>query len=90
MTSLVTETASMLDVGPLKSEDVLGMLVKGVDEVKWVERLFAGVVSDDICCFSEVKLTVIGSEEEEMINIRLQDYSAYICIFDICKCLFTT
>ena len=42
MTSLVTETASMLDVGPVEAEDVVGMLVKGVDEVKRVERLFAG------------------------------------------------
>ena len=38
-------------------------VVKGVDEVKRVERLFAGVVSDVICWFSEVKLTAVGPEE---------------------------
>ena len=42
VTSRITETASMLVVGPVEAEDVVGMLVKGVDEVKRVERLFAG------------------------------------------------
>ena len=89
VTSVVPSTASRLLVGPAESEDVIGMLVTGVEEVERVERLFAGVVLDYICWFSKVKLTVIGSEEEEMINTKLQDYS-YICIFDICKCLVIT
>ena len=57
VTSVVPVTASMLDVGPVKAEDVGGMVVKVVDEV---ERLFAGVESGVICWFSEVKLVEVG------------------------------
>ena len=62
----VATTASVFDISQDEAEDVGGggmEVVKGVDEVKRVERLFAGVVSDVICWFSEVKLTAVGPEE---------------------------
>ena len=69
VTSDVPATASVFDT---EAEDVRGggmVVVKGVDEVKRVERLFAGVVSDDVRWFSEVKLTAVGPKE----NLRLSE-----------------
>jgi len=59
VTSVVPSTASMLDVGPVEAEDMVGSLTEGVKEV---ERVFAGVVSDDVCWFPEVKLTAVVSD----------------------------
>ena len=59
-------TASMLAVcPPIETEDpvVGGIVVTGVDGTERLERLFAGVVSEVVCWFSEVELTVIGSEK---------------------------
>jgi len=58
--------ASVLPVDPVGAEErgVEGVGVEtsvGVsDEVERVERLFKGVVSDDICWFSEDKLVGVG------------------------------
>ena len=40
---------SLVNVGPVEAEDVVGSLVKGVEKVERVKGLFAGVVSDDVC-----------------------------------------
>ena len=59
-------TASMLAVcPPMETKDpVVGdMVVTCVDVKERLERLFADVVSEVVCWFSEVELTVIGSEK---------------------------
>ena len=49
----------------METEDpvVGGKVVSGVDGTDRLERLSAGVVSEVVCRFSEVELTVIGSEK---------------------------
>ena len=66
-------TASVLLVDPVGAEEreVEGVGVEtsvGVsDEVERVERLFTGVVSDDICWFSEDKLVGVGPAKKSAI-----------------------